>query len=52
MQTNTGKVPSSIKRWREDHGGTHATMASAFVKKNGTKSDVEHRLKEAAEAVK
>jgi hypothetical protein len=52
MQPNAGKVPSSIKRWREDHGGTHAMMAIAFVKKDGTKGDVEQGLQVAAEAVK
>ena len=51
MQPNAGKVPSSIKRWREANGGTHAVMASVLVKKDGTKDDVEQGLKEAAESV-
>lgn len=51
MQPNAGKVPSSIKRWRDANGGTHAVMASAFVKKDGTKEDVQKALIEAAESV-
>ncbi|KAG2413238.1 hypothetical protein HFD88_002427 [Aspergillus terreus] len=52
MQPNAGKVPSAIRRWREGHGGTHAVMATALVKKGGTKEDVENGLKEAAATVK
>lgn len=44
MQPNAGKVPSSIKRWREANGGTHAVMANVLVKKDGTKEDVEEAL--------
>ena len=51
MQPNAGKIPSSIRQWRDANGGTHATMASAFVKKDGSKEDVEKGLSEAAEAV-
>ncbi|OOF98688.1 hypothetical protein ASPCADRAFT_204463 [Aspergillus carbonarius ITEM 5010] len=51
MQPNAGKVPSTIKRWRENHGGTHAVMATALVKKDGSKEDVEEGLKEAAASV-
>lgn len=51
MQPNAGKVPSSIKRWREDHGGTHAVMATALVKKDGSKEEVEAGLAEATESV-
>ncbi|EEH10505.1 conserved hypothetical protein [Histoplasma capsulatum G186AR] len=51
MQPNAGKVPSSIKRWREGHGGTHAVMATALVKKDGSKEDAEKGLNEAAESV-
>ncbi|EAS27296.2 uncharacterized protein CIMG_09901 [Coccidioides immitis RS] len=51
MQPNAGKVPSSIKRWREGHGGTHAVMSTALVKKDGSKEDVEKGLNEAAASV-
>jgi hypothetical protein len=52
LQANAGKVPSSIKQWREKNGGTHAVMATSYVKKNGTKEDVERGLHKAAESVK
>ena len=52
MQANAGKVPSPIKGWREDNGGTHAVMATALVKKDGTKEDAEKGLSEAAASVK
>lgn len=51
MQPNAGKVPSSIKRWRDANGGTHAVMASAFVKKGSTKEDIQKALIEAAKSV-
>lgn len=52
LQPNAGKVPSSIKQWRDVNGGTHAVMATSYVKKDGTKEDVEKALKDAAESVK
>lgn len=51
LQANAGKVPSSIKQWRESKGGTHAVMATGYVKKDGTKEDVEKGLYEAANSV-
>ena len=51
QQANAGKVPSSIKQWRESNGGTHAVMATGYVKKDGTKEDVEKGLYEAANSV-
>jgi hypothetical protein len=51
MQPNAGKVPSSIRQWREQNGGTHSVMASAFVRKGGTKDDVKKGLEEAAKSV-
>ena len=51
MQPNSGKVPSSIKRWRESHGGTHAVMATALAKKDGSKKDAEKGLNEATSSV-
>lgn len=53
VQPNAGDdIPSSIKRWRQDNGGTHQVMAVVYVKKNGTKEDVEAALNEAHKGVK
>ncbi|KAF7197359.1 hypothetical protein HII31_01169 [Pseudocercospora fuligena] len=47
VQPNAGNdIPSEFKRWREANGGTHAVMGSVFVKKDGTKADVEKALEE------
>jgi len=51
MQPNAGKIPSSIKDWREKNGGTHAVMASVYVKKGGSKDDVKEGLEEGAKKV-
>jgi hypothetical protein len=51
MQPNAGKIPSSIKQWREANGGTHSVMASAYVKQGGSKDDVKKGLEEAAKSV-
>jgi hypothetical protein len=51
MQPNAGKIPFSIQQWREKNGGTHAVMATALVKKGGTKNDVKKRLEEAAKSI-
>ncbi|ORY14016.1 hypothetical protein BCR34DRAFT_534755 [Clohesyomyces aquaticus] len=51
MQPNAGKIPSSIKLLREQRGGTHAVLASALVKKGGTKDDVKQGLEDAAKKV-
>ena len=48
MQPNAGKIPSSIEEWKKKHGGTHAVMATALVKKGGTKDDVRFSLEDAA----
>ncbi|RPD69304.1 hypothetical protein L226DRAFT_280992 [Lentinus tigrinus ALCF2SS1-7] len=48
MQPNAGKIPSSIKAFRDgDPKGTHAEMAPMYVKKDGTKEDVEEAMKQA-----
>lgn len=52
LQPNAGKVPSTIKKWREANGGTHAVMADVYVKKDGTKDDVEEGLTAAIDKVK
>lgn len=51
MQPNAGKIPSSIARWRNANGGTHAVLATAYVKKDGTKEDVTEGLTEANKSV-
>ncbi|KIW39676.1 uncharacterized protein PV06_08268 [Exophiala oligosperma] len=51
MQPNAGKVPASIEDWKKKHGGTHAVMATAFVKKGGSKNDVKEGLEKAADDV-
>ncbi|EME44741.1 hypothetical protein DOTSEDRAFT_152750 [Dothistroma septosporum NZE10] len=49
VQPNAGNnIPSSIKRWREANGG----MSTVYVKKDGTKQDVENALEEAHKDVK
>ena len=38
LQPNAGEdIPSAIKSWRQDNGGTHKVMATVYVKKDGTK---------------
>jgi hypothetical protein len=31
LQPNAGKIPSSVKQWRENNGGTHAVMAVMYI---------------------
>lgn len=53
LQPNAGDdIPSSIKRWRQKNGGTHKVMATVYVKKDGTKDDVEKALDEAHKDVR
>jgi hypothetical protein len=40
VQPNAGKVPSTIREWREKNGGTHAVMGVMYVKKGGSVDDV------------
>lgn len=52
IQPNAGDdIPSTIKKWRQDNGGTHAIMARLYVKKDGTKDDVEKSLDEAHKTI-
>ncbi|GIK02885.1 hypothetical protein Aspvir_006948 [Aspergillus viridinutans] len=44
IQPNAGKIPPTFKTWRDNNGGTHKVMATAFVKKDGTKDDVKTGL--------
>ncbi|KAK0466504.1 hypothetical protein IW261DRAFT_1574576 [Armillaria novae-zelandiae] len=48
---NAGKIPTSIKNWREANGGTHVVMADVYVKKDGTKADAEAALQAAIDEV-
>ena len=50
-QPNAGKVPSSIKDWRQANGGTHAVMTSIYVKKDGSKEDVKAAIDEGVKKV-
>lgn len=52
MQANSGKVPAAIGKWKKDHGGTHAVMATAYVKKDGDKNDVNEGLTEGVDNIK
>lgn len=51
MQANQGKIPSSIKAWREKHG-TDAVMATVWVKEDATMEEVEQALQDARKAFK
>lgn len=48
-QPNAGKVPTSIKKWREANGGTHAVMGNMLVKKDGEAEDVRAAMDELIE---
>ncbi|KAI0072590.1 hypothetical protein K474DRAFT_1726713 [Panus rudis PR-1116 ss-1] len=51
MQPNSGDgIPSSIKQYRNKYG-TDAVMAQVWVKKDGTKEDVEAALNESFKQV-
>ena len=53
IQPNAGnKIPPTVKNWRESNGGTHAVIADLYVKKGGTKADVEASLREASGKIK
>ena len=53
VQPNADKaVPSAIQRWREANGGTYAILVTVYVKKDGTKEDVERALEDACKDVK
>lgn len=50
-QPNAGKIPSSIKTWRESNGGTHAVMTSIFIKKDGSKEEVKAAIDEGVKQI-
>ncbi|KAK2809203.1 hypothetical protein FQN50_004039 [Emmonsiellopsis sp. PD_5] len=31
LQPNAGKIPSTIRAWRDNNGGTHAVMGTMFI---------------------
>lgn len=39
-QPNAGRIPSSVKDWRDKNGGTHAVITSFTIKKDGSEKDV------------
>jgi hypothetical protein len=41
VQPNAGKIPSTVREWRDKNGGTHAVLGTMLVKKGGSKDDVE-----------
>ena len=43
MQPNKGKIPSSIRAWRDKHG-TDAIMVTVWVKKDASAEEVEAAL--------
>jgi len=51
IQPNAGKVPTSIEQWRKKNGGTHAVMGSIFVKKDGTKEEVDAGVTEGLDSI-
>ncbi|KAI0738764.1 hypothetical protein BC629DRAFT_1686867 [Irpex lacteus] len=51
MQANQGKIPSSIKAWR-DKNGTDAVMAVVWVKVDATQEEVSAALDDAGKRFK
>ena len=51
MQPNKGKIPPSIKLWR-DKNGTDAVMATVWVKKDASAEEVKAALEAATEVFK
>ena len=31
LQPNAGKIPTTIKNWRDKNGGTHAVMGTMYI---------------------
>lgn len=53
LQPNTGKIPSSIKQWRDKNGGTHAVTTTLFIPK-GLEPEAEvfeQAMEEAVESI-
>ncbi|KAF2258096.1 hypothetical protein CC78DRAFT_556709 [Lojkania enalia] len=51
-QPSAGKIPASLKVWRERHSGTHAVITTVLIKKGGTKLEVLQAVKEAMRNIK
>ncbi|KAI9673930.1 MAG: hypothetical protein M1817_002136 [Caeruleum heppii] len=51
LQPNAGKIPSTIKEWREKHGGTHAVICVMYIPA-GTDPDPKILEEAAQEALK
>ncbi|KAK9581697.1 hypothetical protein V6Z93_008900 [Aspergillus fumigatus] len=39
LQPNAGKIPSTIKEWRDNNGGTHAVIATMYIEKGSEPDD-------------
>ncbi|GAM88999.1 hypothetical protein ANO11243_070330 [Dothideomycetidae sp. 11243] len=52
VQTNSGKIPSTLKDWQRENGGTHAVMGTMYVKKEGDKDDVKEGFDEFVKSFK
>jgi len=50
LQPNAGKIPSSIKQWRDKNGGTHAVMTTLYIPK-GIEPEADVFEKAMAEAI-
>jgi len=46
VQPNSGKIPSTVRDWRDKNGGTHAVMGVMYVKKNGGVDDFRRGFKD------
>ena len=54
MKPNAGNIQTTLKKWRNWRGqasGAHTTMAEMFVKRNGSKKDVEKGIDRVTEEV-
>lgn len=51
-QPNAGKIPASLKEWRDKNGGTHAVITTVFIKKDGSKPEVLEAVEKAMEEIK
>lgn len=53
LQPNAGKIPSSIKAWREANGGTHAVITTMYIPvgEEANKTNFEAAAEEALKAI-
>lgn len=52
IQPNAGKIPASIKEWREKNGGTHAVLTTIYVKKDASDDEVEAAIEKGLEDIR